>query len=165
MPGNSKRYLVLMRHAKALPHNFHTNDRERKLSEEGEKQAKLSAEYLVTINFIPQLIITSSASRALQTAKIVSEILNLSNNIIITNDELYYGDIDAYFYQIYKVDNNVKKLMLVGHNPVIAMLAAMLTDYSINKMKTASLLGLEMFSDTWADFDQKTKKITFLFTP
>ena len=70
MPGNSKRYLVLMRHAKALPHNFHTNDRERKLSEEGEKQAKLSAEYLVTINFIPQLIITSSASRALQTAKI-----------------------------------------------------------------------------------------------
>jgi phosphohistidine phosphatase SixA len=55
--------------------------------------------------------------------------------------------------------------MLVGHNPVIAMLAAMLTDYSINKMKTASLLGLEIFSDTWADFDQKTKKITFLFTP
>ena len=45
------------------------------------------------------------------------------------------------------------------------MLSYLLTNKEVNKMKTASMLGLEIMNNKWLHFDLKPKKILFFFSP
>lgn len=166
MLGNDNNYLILMRHAKTIPHNSNIDDWERNITEHGIYQANLSAKFLMNnSNIIPQLIISSTAKRAIQTAEIVATSLNLSNNIILTKDTLYYGDLNSYLDTIYQVDDDIRKFMIVGHNPTISMLAALLTNNKVDMMKTATILGIEILSKRWLNFDLKHKNTLFFFSP
>jgi phosphohistidine phosphatase len=166
MLGDDTNYLILMRHAKTIPHSSDINDWDRYLTEHGIYQAKNSANFLLNnSNIIPQLIICSPAKRAIQTAEIVADTLNLPNNIIILQKSLYNNDLNSYLDTIYQVDDDIRKLMIVGHNPSISMLAALLTNSEVNSMKTATILGLEIISKRWLNFDLKPKNTWFFFSP
>lgn len=166
MLGDDTNYLILMRHAKTIPHSSDINDWDRYLTEHGIYQAKNSANFLLNnSNIIPQLIICSPAKRAIQTAEIVADTLNLPNNIIIPKNSLYNNDLNSYLDTIYQVDDDIRKLMIVGHNPSISMLAALLTNSEVNSMKTATILGLEIISKRWLNFDLKPKNTLFFFSP
>jgi phosphohistidine phosphatase len=166
MLGDDTNYLILMRHAKTIPHSSDINDWDRYLTEHGIYQAQNSANFLLNnSNIIPQLIICSPAKRAIQTAEIVADTLNLPNNIIISKNSLYNNDLNSYLDTIYQVDDDIRKLMIVGHNPSISMLAALLTNSEVNSMKTATILGLEIISKRWLNFDLKPKNTWFFFSP
>jgi phosphohistidine phosphatase len=166
MLGDDTNYLILMRHAKTIPHSSDINDWDRNLTEHGIYQAQISANFLLNnSNIIPQLIICSPAKRAIQTAEIVADTLNLPNNIIISKNSLYNNDLNSYLDTIYQVDDDIRKLMIVGHNPSISMLAALLTNSEVNSMKTATILGLEIISKRWLNFDLKPKNTWFFFSP
>lgn len=166
MLGDDTNYLILMRHAKTIPHSSDINDWDRYLTEHGIYQAQISANFLLNnSNIIPQLIICSPAKRAIQTAEIVADTLNLPNNIIIPKNSLYNNDLNSYLDTIYQVDDDIRKLMIVGHNPSISMLAALLTNSEVNSMKTATILGLEIISKRWLNFDLKPKNTLFFFSP
>lgn len=166
MLGNDSKYLIIMRHANAIKHNPAISDFQRDLTERGITQASLSANFLTdNTHFIPQLIISSSAKRALHTAEIVADKLNLPYNIIVIKDTLYSGDLNAYIDTIYQVDDEISKLMILGHNPSISMLSYLLTNNEVNKMKTASMLGIEIINNKWLNFDLKPKKTLFFFSP
>lgn len=166
MLGDDTNYLILMRHAKTIPHSSDINDWDRYLTEHGIYQAKNSANFLLNnSNIIPQLIICSPAKRAIQTAEIVADTLNLPNNIIIPKNSLYNNDLNSYLDTIYQVDDDIRKLIIVGHNPSISMLAALLTNSEVNSMKTATILGLEIISKRWLNFDLKPKNTLFFFSP
>lgn len=166
MLGNDSKYLIIMRHANAIKQNPAISDFQRDLTEQGITQASLSANFLANNpHFIPQLIISSSAKRALHTAEILADKLNLPHNIIVFNDTLYSGDLNAYIDTIYQVDDEISKLMILGHNPSISMLSYLLTNNEVNKMKTASMLGIEIINNKWLNFDLKPKKTLFFFSP
>jgi phosphohistidine phosphatase len=166
MLGNDSKYLIIMRHADAIKHNPAINDLDRDLSEQGITQASLSVNFLANNpHFIPQLIISSNAKRALRTAEIVVDKLNLPYNIIVVKDTLYSGDLNTYLDTIYQVDDEIRKVMILGHNPSISMLSTLLTNNEVDKMKTASMLGIEIINNKWLSFDLKPIKKLFFFSP
>ncbi|HNQ20225.1 MAG TPA: histidine phosphatase family protein [Bacteroidales bacterium] len=166
MLGNENKFLIIMRHANAIKYNPALSDFQRDLTEQGIHQANLSANFLANNpHLIPQLIISSSAKRALHTAEIVADKLNLPYNIIDIKDTLYSGDLNTYIDTIYQVDDEISRLMILGHNPSISMLSYLLTNKEVNKMKTASMLGLEIMNNKWLNFDLKPKKTLFFFSP
>jgi len=166
MHGNDSKYLIIMRHANAIRHNPAISDFQRDLTEQGITQASLSANFLANNpHSIPQLIISSSAKRASHTAEIVADKLNLPYNIIVVKDTLYSGDLNAYLDTIYQVDDEIRKVMILGHNPSISMLSTLLTINEVNKMKTASMLGIEIINNKWLNFDLKPIKKLFYFSP
>jgi len=89
----------------------------------------------------------------------------LPYNIIDIRDTLYSGDLNTYIDTIYQVDDEISRLMILGHNPSISMLSYLLTNKEVNKMKTASMLGLEIMNNKWLNFDLKPKKTLFFFSP
>ena len=91
--------------------------------------------------------------------------MNLPYNIIVVKDTLYSGDLNAYLDTIYQVNDEISKVMILGHNPSISMLSTLLTINEVNKMKTASMLGIEIINNKWLNFDLKPIKKLFYFSP
>ena len=59
--------IILFRHAKSDWNAIYSSDHQRPINQRGIKASKLMGSYLAKINEIPDLIISSSALRALQT--------------------------------------------------------------------------------------------------
>ena len=125
--------LILVRHSNAESESFSNSDFDRKLSGKGIKRAKSQAIEMQSRGKVPDLIITSSAVRAIETADIFFEIFE--NNCPIKEVAYLYEDFTTsdFFNLINSIDNSYSTVMLVGHNPTISAMAYRLdSDNSIS---------------------------------
>ena len=117
--------LLLVRHSEA-EEGFGKQDFDRQLTPRG--IAKVS-ELLLQIkaqNFSPQLIITSSAARTYQTAKLISEGIGYEVNNIASRQRIYNTSLDTLWYTVVDLPNELDTVMLVNHNPAISFLVGLL---------------------------------------
>ena len=149
--------LLLLRHAKSSHDDSNHRDHERPLNDRGFKEAQKTGQFMKDEKLIPDLIITSSAIRTVQTAEIVKKTCHYKNERIVT-DKLYEASVRDYL-QI-TVDfskKNYNSVMLVGHNPTIEQTLSLLIGQS-KTMKTADLAQLELSIDSWRElFEQPVK--------
>jgi phosphohistidine phosphatase len=110
----------LLRHAEAED-GGRKSDFERVLTKFGRAQAKLVGEYLKDNNIIPDLILCSDAVRTKQTLELANEVCHLHLQIRYLS-ELYNAHTDVLEKQLFMVDEDIKSVMLIGHNPAITML-------------------------------------------
>lgn len=102
-----------MRHAKSDWDVGARADFERPLSPRGERDAARMAKWLLEQTFVPDLIVSSTAVRAEQTARIVAHALG---GIPITwRDDLYLAQLDVLVGAL--ADPPAGNWMLIGHNP------------------------------------------------
>ena len=71
--------LILISHAKSNLNQPLVSDHERILNKVGINEAKLIGNYLYTNNYCPSHIISSTATRKIETAKIVNGKINYNN--------------------------------------------------------------------------------------
>ena len=120
--------LYILRHAIAedRDENLYPDDSLRHLTEKGEKKMVKIAEHLKDIGLQPDLILTSPYVRAYETAKIVAKTFGIKKKQLVLNDHLtpsgFAKDLIAEINENYRVEN----LMLVGHEPYLSDLVAML---------------------------------------
>ena len=82
--------LILIRHAKSSLNQPLLSDHERILNQTGISEAKLIGQYLSNQNYIPSHIISSTATRTIETANIIIEQLKFKNKI--ETQSLIYTD-------------------------------------------------------------------------
>jgi phosphohistidine phosphatase len=120
--------LYILRHAIAedRDENLYPDDSLRHLTEKGEKKMVKIAEHLKNMGLQLDLILTSPYVRAYETAKIVAKTFGIMKKQLVLNDHLtpsgFAKDLIAEINENYQVDN----LMLVGHEPYLSDLVAML---------------------------------------
>lgn len=146
--------LLLMRHAKSSWKDDKLEDHERPLKKRGKKNAKRIAKVMQKNNLLPDLILSSSAVRARQTAEIVVETLG-DNNPIVFSDDLYMGEPQAFIDVLKTVKNDHKIVMIVGHNPGLEAYLQII-DGEIESMPTAALGYLVLAIDKWEDISLDT---------
>lgn len=131
--------LILVRHSDAEHSSFDTPDFDRRLTPQGRKRAKLQANQLLTKNLIPNLVITSNAIRAKETASIFLPILN--PDCQIQHVPFLYDDFTTtdFFNLISSIDANKTVVMVVGHNPTISVMASRLDFKSQLSFKPCSM--------------------------
>ena len=78
----SRRSLFIIRHAKSSWKNPLQSDYERPLNDRGEADAPMMGERLKKLNIQPDLIISSTAKRAAQTAKKIAAAMGYSGDDI-----------------------------------------------------------------------------------
>jgi phosphohistidine phosphatase SixA len=106
-------HVSIMRHAKSDWDVGARADFERPLSPRGERDAARMAKWLLEQTFVPDLIVSSTAVRAEQTARIVAHALG---GIPITwRDDLYLAQLDVLVGAL--ADPPAGNWMLIGHNP------------------------------------------------
>ncbi|MGN6237804.1 SixA phosphatase family protein [Dyella sp.] len=118
--------LILLRHAEALPATAGDDDRQRRLSGHGEQEARAAGRWLSSHGARPQRVLCSPAERARATANLALEALGDSPELQLA-DEIYDatpGELLALLDQ----HDEVGTVMLVGHNPGIERLVALLVE-------------------------------------
>lgn len=145
----SRKRLLIMRHAKSSWQEPELDDFQRPLIPKGIKRTARVSEALKKNNFIPEQIISSSAVRALSTAKLITQNLNLPEDIIIKESHLYFQGDEEYFNTVFSCSNDIKTLMIVGHNPIITLFSNYFLTEKIENMPTSGIIGLDFETDKW----------------
>lgn len=113
---------------------------------------------------VPELIISSTAERAVKTAEIVAKASKYENEIIYS-DSLYMAEPAAILKAIQEHAKKKKTVMVIGHNPGLEALLQILTG-KVESLPTASIAYLSAKIEKWEDLnDDKEIKLKNLWRP
>ena len=134
-PGNTMRELLLLRHAKSSWDQPGVEDHERDLNQRGEAAATLMGEFLQAQGLGPDLVLCSTARRALRTWQLASERLDTRPRTV-TLDELYLADPQRLLGIVRRHGGDAERLLVVGHNPGLHQFATRLCGTGDSAMRT-----------------------------
>lgn len=103
---------------------------------------------------VPDLIISSTAKRAKATAQAVADEMGYDGEITFTR-AFYLADPDTYIGHCAQLPNDVRSVMVVGHNYGVEELIADLTNRH-EAMPTGAVAHLTLPIDDWSDFSAET---------
>lgn len=162
---------LLLRHAKsAWPEGV--ADHDRPLAERGRKSAPVIGAYMAREKLIPDLALVSPARRAQETWKLVGEALSKK---VAQRDapEIYEVAAGHILEVIQAVKPGIRTLLMVGHNPGMEDLAALLVKDgdadAIRRMKekfpTAALAIIDFDAEGWDEVAAGTGYLERFVTP
>ncbi len=155
--------LYLVRHAKASWED-NVSDWQRPLLQEGVERAGKIAGILHAKKVKPDLIITSHAFRALNTAIIFSLGLGYPVKKIFISESVYAKKPSEILNMLAKQEDIYDSIMLFGHNPAIADMYNTLTNNLLISFSTSATACIEFAGDKWADIQKAKGKSRFLET-
>ncbi len=155
--------IFLLRHGKAEWDSSAAKDIDRNLLPEGKSRTEQVANYLKDINIKIDVIISSPAKRALQTAKIIREALNLPK--IIIEERLYPCSDDDIFNTIIEQNDSLNSILIVGHNPGLTYFATEYMDTDIDNISTSGLISCKYQTKSWSEFIMVDKKVNIMYSP
>ena len=117
----------------------------------------------------PDCMITSAATRALDTCEAFAKVLDFKKNKINKDNHLYHADED----QILTVIRALKDLerddeeivLLFGHNPGLTEFANLLMDEHIDNIPTCGIVKAHLKIDRWKDTRFGCGKLEFFDFP
>ncbi|KAA3657591.1 MAG: hypothetical protein DWQ10_12980, partial [Calditrichaeota bacterium] len=113
--------LTIVRHATAVARDEKKPDFARKLRKKGRKEAQTIAGRFAKRQLIPDLILTSAAPRAAETAEMFAAALEYDKSAIQASEELYeLGDATALLDLIKTFDEKMAHVVIVGHDPLLS---------------------------------------------
>lgn len=160
--GNMSRELWLLRHAKAK-RGEHLEDFDRALKKRGKKAAQQVGEWLLQQHLIPDLIISSPAKRAIDTASRVLEAMGEPDLRITEDKRLYAEGFERLKTVLAECPAYAQRVLLVGHNPELEDLLIHLVGIANiadrNKLlSTAALARLEL-PDDWTHLSAESAQL------
>jgi phosphohistidine phosphatase len=117
--------VYLLRHGVAEEGGAGSSDAERALTDDGRRKLRQVLELAADARVEPALILSSPFKRALQTAQIAKEVLKYKDEIFRANALIPGADPQDAWSEV-RAHAAAESLLLVGHNPLFANLAAYL---------------------------------------
>lgn len=146
--------LIILRHGKSSWENFDIDDFDRPLNERGRKNAAEMGNFIKAKSGAPELILTSSAVRAFQTATIVAENMDYSSERIRTEKSLYLAWTNEILKKISDIPDTISFCLLVGHNPGLTELVNHF-GIRLDNLPTASAVCFEFDAAAWKDISRE----------
>lgn len=141
-----------MRHAKSSWADQNQSDFERPLNARGRADATRMGGLIRREDLIPDQIITSSAVRALKTARLFAEESGYEGELSVTR-HLYHAPPESYYEVLNRLDDAVERAMVVGHNPGIeTFLSKIILTWT--SMTTANIAHVQLEVNKWHQFDE-----------
>ena len=156
--------LLLLRHAKTEPAGAGVDDHERALMARGREDAPRLGRYIHKCGYDPELILSSTSVRTMQTVELVTEELPGVARVDYL-EALYLAEPDVILAMIRLVPDKMNSLMVVGHNPGLEQIATLLArepvkrkerdrfDLLEEKFPTAALAVLDFDVERWRDIE------------
>ena len=155
--------LFIMRHAKSSWDNAALSDYERPLNNRGLEAAPLMGDVMKKNGFQPEIILSSPARRAEQTAALIKQSANIGGAIRF--DERIYEASPARLLEVISEQNEkTASVMLVGHNPGLEGLLKFLTG-ELQAMPTAALAVVDLEIGKWSEINSSKGNLRTLIRP
>ena len=131
--------ILFLRHAEA--ERKAATDFDRILTKKGREDATRAGKRLAELELKPDLVLSSPAPRALETAKLAAAALGAGD--VATDPAIYDASRETLAKTIAKRAGSARRLMVVGHNPGLSDLASWLASlpagWSLSKAATAQM--------------------------
>jgi phosphohistidine phosphatase len=144
-----ERKLFIIRHGKSSWDNDEMDDIDRPLAERGTKGAETMARRLMKMGLVPELVFSSPANRAVNTALIMARIWGVDPASLQIHDELYLASASEIGAVIEHAPGNVASLAIFGHNPSFTLFANTFLDDPLDNLPTAGVVVVTLESDSW----------------
>jgi len=142
--------VCFIRHAKSSWDQAGLADIDRPLNIRGKTTAPVMAQIMADKGYTPDLIISSTAKRARQTAKYFRKQFGIKKQAVQLEPTIYGGDEQCIFEIIRKIPDTLHTVFLFGHNPTMNYLAALFSEDRIH-VPTCGILVIQLAIDHWAD--------------
>lgn len=170
------KYLTLLRHAKSDWEQPVLNDHARPLNERGLHSAPLVGRFLAktylgangTPAVLPPVdrIISSTAARAQETAKLIAGAMAIDLQKMILEDRVYLAEPMTLLQVVQCLDETWNHVIIVGHNPGITDFAnRLLKTGEIEDMPTGAAALIELQTDLWSLTDWSEARLVGFVTP
>lgn len=165
------RRLVVLRHAKsAWP--MGVPDHERPLAPRGRRDAPAAGRALLETDCLPDLAVCSTAVRARHTWELASAQWGTPPPVRYDR-RVYAGAVPKLLHVVHEVPDEVRTLLLIGHNPgleeLVLELAGDALDNALDdvrtKFPTSATAFLSWRGETWASLTQGTALLTDMIVP
>lgn len=147
--------LLLMRHAKSSWDNPAQDDHDRPLNKRGRRVAPRLGGWLREQALAPDLIVSSTARRALETAEAVASASGYTGDIR-TAANLYHASPDSWCSVIRTLPDAAARVLCIGHNPGLEQLLSQ-CGCPDPAMPTAAVVQLDLPINSWSEFDLRSK--------
>lgn len=147
--------LLLLRHAKSTWAESAQTDHQRPLDDLGRQAAPLMGRLLCDEQLVPDLVVTSSALRAVSTVKLVTSACGYEGPVR-EEDGLYLAASTEWLSLLADLPDDADRVLAVGHNPGVEELLVRLTGVR-ERMPTAALARVELPVASWAELPDGTR--------
>lgn len=155
--------LFVLRHAKSSWDNPDWSDFERPLNSRGLDAARFIGGLIYERRLAPEIVVSSPAKRAKQTAVLVKEIAEISKPVTF-DERIYEASPLTLFNLIREFDDRRESVLIVGHNPGFENLVRILTGETV-QMPTAALAKINLDVEKWSDIENNAGTLEFLIRP
>lgn len=158
-----KKSLYLLRHSYAEPTGG-GSDFDRGLTMEGLTTVRALGRKLGENDFNPDLIVSSKAIRAEDTAINLAEELGITEQVITYDDKIYEASVRELLESLNGFENNIKSALMIGHNPTISFFGEYLTGNGFAGMEPCGLVTIT-FDVMWNEISQGSGEFVSYYHP
>lgn len=166
------RRLILLRHAKAERAQPGEKDHERALTDRGRADAARIGAYMTRHRLIPNRALVSTSARTRETWALVAKAFSKAPPARF-DERIYESSPQAILAVISEAGAKAETLLVVGHNPSVQELAAMLTasgDVDARRrlkeeFPTAAIAVITFAADDWANIHPRGGRLEHFVSP
>ncbi len=158
--------LVLVRHASAEPYSHNGLDISRALTYQGKKEASFIAAVLKEKKIHPDIIITSTATRAKETAMFFTNTFALNANQCLEKEALYLASDTVIAQIISLLQPQLNTVIIICHNPGITdFVNRLFNKIKIDNMPPCAVFAVQSKISSWQNFLVAEKQFSFFKYP
>ncbi len=143
----------MIRHGKSDWSDGRLRDIERPLAPRGTRNAADMAHWIAQKGLQPDLILSSPALRARDTARIMAESWGMDTDRVQIREALYLAEPIEIAGVIALTDPETTSLAVFGHNPGFTHFVSAFMDEPLDNLPTAGLVALRLDCEDWEDLD------------
>lgn len=159
----SMKKLFLLRHAKSSWDDAGLADFDRPLNKRGRRAAPFMGDLMRREVLTPDVVVSSPAVRARETAVAVCEAGKFTAEIKF-DERIYEASPERLRQVATELDDKYASAMLVGHNPGMEGFIRYLTG-EIETMPTAALAVIDLNIETWSDITANCGSLVVIHRP
>ena len=142
------------------------NDHDRPLNEIGFQDSSMMGKRLHEKQISFDLMLTSTAIRALTTCQLIAAEIGYSLENILTNKDIYGANVELLKEIISSTDSDkVESLSVFGHNPTLHILAEELSKGKVDKFPPCSMVYIKFDTDRWLNVFNSNQEVVFFDSP
>lgn len=154
--------ILLMRHADACWSDHQIKDYERPLLKPGADRTREVTDFLAKRKIKPDIIVSSHAKRALETAEIVAKGLDYPHHEILIDTKLYNERLEAISDVILSLPDDKNSAIIIGHNPYITQFANEYLKNKIDYLPTSGVVAISFNTDKWNEVFTSKREVVFI---
>ncbi len=143
--------LILVRHGEFVRGDPFVPNIGCPMTRDGKREVGEAAARFAGLGIRPDLILTSPARRAGETAEIFAKKLGTPSKKIRVEKELFEAEKREILRIVHQLDDSLSAVMLVGHNPAVTDLLHHLVSADVYNLKLSASAVLTLSVDRWRD--------------